>query len=152
MIWVFKKSPDKSQISYFLLCNYIDLFIPVAILESDRLFNHAQSHQLAGDKGHTIWPGFYIQAVPPVALASPALSRRSWHGQPAAVDRALARSQGLFAASRPCSFAGAGASRALAVVLLEVGSVVGATTPRFQRRDHRPATHHSGVTSWAGSY
>ena len=57
MIWVFKKSPDKSQISYFLLCNYIDLFIPVAILESDRLFYHAQSHQLAGDKGHTIWPG-----------------------------------------------------------------------------------------------
>ena len=37
----FQKSPDKSQISYFLLCNYIDLFIPVAILESDRLFNHA---------------------------------------------------------------------------------------------------------------
>ena len=57
MTWVIKKSPDKSQISYFLLCNYIDLFIPVAILESDRLFNHAQSHQLAGDKGHTIWPG-----------------------------------------------------------------------------------------------
>ena len=57
MIWIFKKSPDKSQISYFLLCNYIDLFIPVAILESDRLFYHAQSHQLAGDKGHTIWPG-----------------------------------------------------------------------------------------------
>ena len=57
MIWVFKKSPDKSQISYFLLCNYIDLFIPVAILEADRLFNHAQSLQLAGDKGHTILPG-----------------------------------------------------------------------------------------------
>ena len=37
----FQESPDKSQISYFLLCNYIDLFIPVAILESDRLFNHA---------------------------------------------------------------------------------------------------------------
>ena len=56
MIWVFKKSPDKSQISYFLLCNYIDLFIPVAILESDRLFNHAQSHQLAGDKpGWIVW-------------------------------------------------------------------------------------------------
>ena len=53
----FHESPDKSQISYFLLCNYIDLFIPVAIPESDRLFNHAQSHQLAGDKGHTIWPG-----------------------------------------------------------------------------------------------
>ena len=34
--------------------SYIDLFIPVAIPESDRLFNHAQSHQLAGDKGHTI--------------------------------------------------------------------------------------------------
>ena len=49
----FHKSPDKSQISFFLLCNYIDLFIPVAIPESDRLFNHAQSHQLAGDKGHT---------------------------------------------------------------------------------------------------
>ena len=42
----FQKSPDKSQISYFLLCNYIDLFIPVAILESDRLFNHALSLQL----------------------------------------------------------------------------------------------------------
>ena len=55
---IFQKSPDKSQISYFLLCNYIDLFIPVAILESDRLFNHAQSLQLAGDKGHTIWPGW----------------------------------------------------------------------------------------------
>ena len=53
----FQKSPDKSQISYFLICNYIDLFIPVAILESDRLFNHAQSLQLAGDKSHTIWPG-----------------------------------------------------------------------------------------------
>ena len=53
------ESPDKSQISNFLLCNYIDLFIPVAILdlESDRLFNHAQSVQLAGDKGHTISPG-----------------------------------------------------------------------------------------------
>ena len=52
----FHKSPDKSQISYFLLCNYIDLFIfiPVAIPETDRLFNHAQSLQLAGDKGHTI--------------------------------------------------------------------------------------------------
>ena len=37
----FQESPDKSHISYFLLCNYIDLFIPVAILESDRLFNHA---------------------------------------------------------------------------------------------------------------
>ena len=59
MIWVFMRleSPDKSQISYFLVCNYIDLFIPVAIPESDRLFNHAQSLQLAGDKGHTIWPG-----------------------------------------------------------------------------------------------
>ena len=50
----FHESPDKSQISYFLLCNYIDLFIPVAIPESDRLFNHAQSLQLAGDEGHTI--------------------------------------------------------------------------------------------------
>ena len=50
----FHESPDKSQISYFLLCNYIDFFIPVAIPESDRLFNHAQSLQLAGDKGHTI--------------------------------------------------------------------------------------------------
>ena len=50
----FHKSPDKSQISYFLLCNYIDLFIPVAIPESGRLFNHAHSLQLAGDKGHTI--------------------------------------------------------------------------------------------------
>ena len=57
MILSFHKSPDKSQISYFLLCNYIDLFIPVAIPELDRLFNHAQSLQLAGDKGHTIWPG-----------------------------------------------------------------------------------------------
>ena len=57
MILSFHGSPDKSQISYFLLCNYIDLFIPVAIPESDRLFNHAQSHQLAGDKGHTILPG-----------------------------------------------------------------------------------------------
>ena len=50
----FHESPDKSQISYFLLCNYINLFIPVAIPESDysdRLFNHAQSLQLAGDSG-----------------------------------------------------------------------------------------------------
>ena len=36
MILSFHESPDKSQISYFLLCNYIDLFIPVAIPESDR--------------------------------------------------------------------------------------------------------------------
>ena len=50
----FQESPDKSQISYFLLCNCIGLFIPVALLESDKLFNHAQSLQLAGDKGHTI--------------------------------------------------------------------------------------------------
>ena len=57
MILSFHESPDKSQISYFPLCNYIDLFIPVAIPESDRLLNHAQSLQLAGDKGHTIWPG-----------------------------------------------------------------------------------------------
>ena len=53
----FQKSPDKSQISYFLLCNYIGLFIPVARLESDRLFKYAQSLQLAGDKSHTILPG-----------------------------------------------------------------------------------------------
>ena len=53
----FHESPDKSQISYFLLCNYIDLFNPVAIPESDRLFNHAQSHQLAGDKGHSVGRG-----------------------------------------------------------------------------------------------
>ena len=46
----FQKSPDKSQISYFLLCIYIGLFIPVARLESDRLLKHAQSLQLAGDK------------------------------------------------------------------------------------------------------
>ena len=31
MILSFHESPDKSQISYFLLCNYIDLFIPVAM-------------------------------------------------------------------------------------------------------------------------
>ena len=55
----FHESPDKSQISYFLLCNYIDLFIPVAIPESDGLFNHAQSLQLTGDKSHTICPGWY---------------------------------------------------------------------------------------------
>ena len=61
----FHKLPDKSQISYFLLCNYIDLFIPVAIPESDRVFNHAQSLQLAGDKGHTIWPG-KKQTPPPL--------------------------------------------------------------------------------------
>ena len=54
----FQKSPDKSQISYFLLCNYIGLFIPVARLESDRLLKHAQSLQLAGDKSHTILPGW----------------------------------------------------------------------------------------------
>ena len=62
MILSFHESPDKSQICYFLLCNYIDLFIPVAIPESDRLFNHAQSLslQLAGDKGHTIWPGYWV--------------------------------------------------------------------------------------------
>ena len=59
----FQKSPDKSQISYFLLCNYIGLFIPVAILESDRLFKHAQSLQLAGDKGHAILPG--VRGVTP---------------------------------------------------------------------------------------
>ena len=53
----FQKSPDKSQISYFFLCNYIGLFIPVARLESDRLLKHAQSLQLAGDKSHTILPG-----------------------------------------------------------------------------------------------
>ena len=35
MIWVFKKSPDKSQTSYFLLCNYIE-FIPVTILTRGR--------------------------------------------------------------------------------------------------------------------
>ena len=52
----FQKSPDKSQISYFLLCIYIGLFIPVARLESDRLLKHAQSLQLAG-KSHTILPG-----------------------------------------------------------------------------------------------
>ena len=56
----FYESPDKSQISYFLLCNFIDLFIPVAIPESDRVFNHAQSPQLSGDKGHTIWPGGWL--------------------------------------------------------------------------------------------
>ena len=55
----FQKSPDKSQISYFLLCNYIGLFIPVARLESDRLLKHAQSLQLAGDKSHTILPGLF---------------------------------------------------------------------------------------------
>ena len=53
----FQKSPDKSQISYFLLCNYMGLFIPVARLESDRLLKHAQSLQRAGDKSHTILPG-----------------------------------------------------------------------------------------------
>ena len=53
----FQKSPDKSQISYFLLCIYIGLFIPVARLESNRLLKHAQSLQLAGDKSHTILPG-----------------------------------------------------------------------------------------------
>ena len=53
----FQKSPDKSQISYFLLCNYIGLFIPVARLESDRVSKHVQSLQLAGDKSHTILPG-----------------------------------------------------------------------------------------------
>ena len=53
----FQKPPYKSQISYFLLCNYNGLFIPVAIPESDRQFKHAQSLQLAGDKGHTILPG-----------------------------------------------------------------------------------------------
>ena len=61
----FQKSPDKSQISYFLiflLCNYIGLFIPVARLESDRLLKHAQSLQLAGDKSHTILPGVQVLA------------------------------------------------------------------------------------------
>ena len=58
----FHESPDKSQISYFLLCNYIDLLIPVAIPESDRLFNHAQSLQLAGDKGHTTQLGLPQQS------------------------------------------------------------------------------------------
>ena len=63
----FQKSPDKSQIFYFLLCNYIDLFILVAIPESDRLFKHAQSLQLAGDKGHTILPGFIVASSSTVA-------------------------------------------------------------------------------------
>ena len=60
----FQKSPDKSQISYFLLCNYIGLFIPVPVarLESDRLLKHAQSRQLAGDKSHTILPGWNLVA------------------------------------------------------------------------------------------
>ena len=39
MILSLHESLDKSQISYFLLCNYIDLFIPVAIPESDKLFS-----------------------------------------------------------------------------------------------------------------
>ena len=56
----FQKSPDKSQISYFLLCNYIGLFIPVARLESDRLLKHAQSLQLAGDKSHSVGWGIYL--------------------------------------------------------------------------------------------
>ena len=60
----FQKSPDKSQISYFLLCNYIGLFIPVARLESDRLLKHAQSLQLAGDKSHTILPGIHTHNFP----------------------------------------------------------------------------------------
>ena len=64
----FQKSPDKSQISYFLLCNYIGLFIPVARLESDRLLKHAQSLQLAGDKSHTILPGDFPTKL--VAAAS----------------------------------------------------------------------------------
>ena len=29
----FHESPDKNQISYFLPCNYIDLFIPVTIAQ-----------------------------------------------------------------------------------------------------------------------
>ena len=71
----FQKSPDKSQIFYFLLCNYIGLFIPVARLESDRLFKHAQSLQLAGDKSHTILPGHlpclnaYLAKIPEIAGA-----------------------------------------------------------------------------------
>ena len=62
----FNESPDKSQIFYFLLFNYIDLFIPVAIPESDshRLFNHAQGLQLAGDKGHTIPTTVFDLAAP----------------------------------------------------------------------------------------
>ena len=42
----------------FTVCNYLDLFIPVAIIESDRLFSHAQSLQLAGDTWMHIWPKF----------------------------------------------------------------------------------------------
>ena len=53
-----KVARQESDFLFSPICNYIDLFIPVAILESDRLFYHAQSHQLAGDKGHTIWPGW----------------------------------------------------------------------------------------------
>ena len=68
----FQKSPDKSQISYFLLCNYIGLFIPVARLESDRLLKHAQSLQLAGDKSHTILPG----AIRPMSTCSEGLTTR----------------------------------------------------------------------------
>ena len=58
----FQKSPDKSQISYFLLCNYIGLFIPVGsrqtrVRQAVVLLKHAQSLQLAGDKSHTILLG-----------------------------------------------------------------------------------------------
>ena len=49
--------------SYVIILKIIDLFIPVAIPESDRLFNHAQSLQLAGDKRHTIWPGRFQVVV-----------------------------------------------------------------------------------------
>ena len=48
---MFVKNPNLGadpKLGDFTVCNYIDLFIPVAILESDRLFSHAQSLQLAG--------------------------------------------------------------------------------------------------------
>ena len=64
----FSKVARQESDFYFLLCNYIGLFLPVAILESDRLFKHAQSLQLAGDKGHAILPGLYSLNIPSNSL------------------------------------------------------------------------------------
>ena len=79
----FQKSPDKSQISYFLLCNYIGLFIPVARLQSDRLLKHAQSLQLAGEwwqkPYYFTWPS--ITRLENTLLLSHVLALEFWEDE-----------------------------------------------------------------------
>ena len=61
MIWVFMSRQTRARFLIFsYVANCIDLFIPVAIPESDMLFNHAKSLQLAGNKGYTNWPGTHL--------------------------------------------------------------------------------------------